>query len=233
VGVFAIFDGHIGSQASEFLVQNFEPKLRANLRGSLDASSSKIDAGVVRAALEKTIAELESSFLKEAYKNRWPAGSTACVAVVTDEFMVVANVGDSRAIACVRDGGEKLVAKALTSDHHPELPAEKHRIEAAGGVVRFGVIDGHFPMSRAIGDLPLKNHGVIATPDVSMWTNTNKDGFIVLASDGLYEGMSEQEVCDIAAMVDPTTSELGQAVADQAVRKASDLSRDNISIVVI
>ncbi|EFJ14811.1 hypothetical protein SELMODRAFT_4016, partial [Selaginella moellendorffii] len=192
LGVFAVFDGHIGSQASEFLVQNFEPKLRANLQGSLDASSSKI-AGVVKAALEKTIAELESSFLKEAYKNRWPAGSTACVAVVTDEFMVVANVGDSRAIACVRDGGEKLVAKVLTSDHHPELPAEQHRIEAAGGVVRFGVIDGHFPMSRAIGDLPLKNHGVIATPDVSVWTNTNKDGFIVLASDGLYEGMSEQE----------------------------------------
>ncbi|EFJ14813.1 hypothetical protein SELMODRAFT_6612, partial [Selaginella moellendorffii] len=152
-------------QASEFLVQNFEPRLRANLQGSLDAS---IEASVVKAALEKTIAELETSFLKEAYEKRWwDAGSTACVAVVTDEFMVMANVGDSRAIACVRDGGKKLVAKALTSDHHPELPMERQRLEAAGSEVRSGVIEGWFPMSRSIGDLLLKRYyGVIGTPDV-------------------------------------------------------------------
>lgn len=48
--------------------------------------------------------------------------------------LIAANVGDSRAILCLRDG-EKYVAKDLTLDHKPNLKKERERIVKGGGSV--------------------------------------------------------------------------------------------------
>ncbi|KAJ0098403.1 hypothetical protein Patl1_20009 [Pistacia atlantica] len=79
------------------------------------------------------------------------SGSTAVVAVVTSEYIIVANCGDSRAVLC--RGGRAI---PLSCDHKPDRPEELARIEAAGGRVIFlngARVEGILAMSRAIGNL--------------------------------------------------------------------------------
>ena len=59
----------------------------------------------------------------------WP-GSTAVAVMITPTHMICANAGDSR--AAYLTGGK---AVALSEDHKPTNPAERDRIEAAGGHV--------------------------------------------------------------------------------------------------
>ncbi|XP_022945032.1 probable protein phosphatase 2C 75 isoform X1 [Cucurbita moschata] len=75
-------------------------------------------------------------------------GSTAVVAVLTPEHIIVANCGDSRAVLC--RGGRAI---PLSNDHKPDRIDELARIEAAGGQVIFingARVKGILAMSRAI-----------------------------------------------------------------------------------
>ncbi|XP_008439133.2 probable protein phosphatase 2C 75 isoform X2 [Cucumis melo] len=76
-------------------------------------------------------------------------GSTAVVAVLTPDHIIVANCGDSRAVLC--RGGRAI---PLSIDHKPDRNDELARIEAAGGRVIFvngARVEGILAMSRAIG----------------------------------------------------------------------------------
>ncbi|KAJ0103407.1 hypothetical protein Patl1_06445 [Pistacia atlantica] len=93
-------------------------------------------------------------------------GSTAVVAVVTPDKIVVSNCGDSRAVLC-RNG----VAVPLSSDHKPDRPDELLRIQEAGGRVIYWEgprVLGVLAMSRAIGDNYLKPF-VIPEPEPLTW----------------------------------------------------------------
>lgn len=71
---------------------------------------------------------------------------------------------------------------------------EKARIQAAGGFVDFGRVNGNLALSRAIGDfefkksadLPPEAQVVTAFPDVNVHEISDDDEFLVLACDGLY-----------------------------------------------
>ncbi|KAJ6904415.1 hypothetical protein NC652_022864 [Populus alba x Populus x berolinensis] len=82
-------------------------------------------------------------------------GSTAVVAVVTPDKIIVANCGDSRAVLC--RNGKPL---PLSSDHKPDRPDELNRIQNAGGRVIYWDgprILGVLAMSRAIGKIYYKH----------------------------------------------------------------------------
>ncbi|GMN41439.1 hypothetical protein TIFTF001_010666 [Ficus carica] len=124
-------------------------------------------------------------------------GSTAVVAVLTPEKIVVSNCGDSRAVLC-RNG----VAIPLSSDHKPDRPDELVRIEAAGGRVIYwdgARVLGMLAMSRAIGDNYLKPY-VIPEPEVTVTDRTDDDECLILASDGLWDVVSNDTACGVARM---------------------------------
>jgi serine/threonine protein phosphatase PrpC len=117
--------------------------------------------------------------------------------------VVIGHVGDCRAVL-----SESGTAVELTTDHHPCMPSEKARVEAAGGVIRGGRVNGVLAVTRSIGDImykqfdmnapvpdkPLdeskdggiwaKSQHVISKPDVVDFLVQPAHEFIVLASDG-------------------------------------------------
>ncbi|CAH2069460.1 unnamed protein product [Thlaspi arvense] len=124
-------------------------------------------------------------------------GSTAVVSVLTPEKIIVANCGDSRAVLC-RNG--KPIP--LSSDHKPDRPDELDRIQAAGGRVIYWDgprVLGVLAMSRAIGDNYLKPY-VISKPEVTVTDRVNEDDFLILASDGLWDVVSNETACNVVRM---------------------------------
>ncbi|XP_013195944.1 probable protein phosphatase CG10417 isoform X2 [Amyelois transitella] len=129
------------------------------------------------------------------------SGCTAVVALLKGNELYVANAGDSRCIVC-REGK----AIDMSIDHKPEDAPELERITKAGGKVsNDGRINGGLNLSRAIGDhsykqnkdLGPKEQMITALPDVKTLTiDPEKDQFMVLACDGIWNFMSSQDVCD-------------------------------------
>ncbi|CDW58588.1 protein phosphatase 1G [Trichuris trichiura] len=146
------------------------------------------------------------------------SGTTACVVVLRDKIVYVANVGDSRCVLC-REG----IAKDLSVDHKPEDEIEKARIEKAGGAITGdGRVNGGLNLSRAIGTLwteifrqncmilstlgdhfykandllPIKDQMISALPDIKIHELEKGDEFLVIACDGIWNSMSSQEVID-------------------------------------
>ncbi|PKU65204.1 probable protein phosphatase 2C 73 [Dendrobium catenatum] len=135
------------------------------------------------------------------------SGTTAVSVVKHRENLLVANLGDSRAILGTRDDKNKLVPVQLTVDLKPNLPGEAERINSCKGRVfalkeepdvhRIWLPDDDCPglaMARAFGDFCLKDYGLISTPQLSSWKLTEKDEFVVLATDGLWDVLSNKQV---------------------------------------
>ena len=135
------------------------------------------------------------------------SGSTAVVVHVTKEKIICANCGDSRAILInsLSNGITR-----ISRDHKPELSDEKRRIIAAGGRVdriygmgpyRVWFKDADYPglaMSRSIGDTLAHKIGVSNIPEVMEFNINNvKPIAIVIASDGVWEFMSNEQVKNI------------------------------------
>ncbi|KAF7083908.1 hypothetical protein CFC21_087638 [Triticum aestivum] len=126
-------------------------------------------------------------------------GSTACVALIRNNQLVVANAGDSRCV--ISRAGQ---AYNLSRDHKPELVAERERILKAGGFIRMGRINGSLNLARAIGDMEFKQNKflppekqiVTSNPDINVVELCNEDDFLVLACDGIWDCMSSQQLVD-------------------------------------
>ncbi|XP_027773404.1 probable protein phosphatase 2C 51 isoform X1 [Solanum pennellii] len=200
--------------------------------------------GILEKALLRTIQDIDSEFTQEALKNDYISGSTAIVVLWMNGQILVGNLGDSKALVCSRkthfdqenegDLVTTLQAKELTMDHHPDRDDEKARIEAAGGVVLVvGVprVNGILAVSRSIGDIRLKRYGVIAEPEITGWRRLSiEDWYVVIGSDGIFERMSPQDVCDILLDNKDSSSSLADCIVHNAFRKGSG---DNLSVIVI
>ncbi|KAK3009173.1 hypothetical protein RJ639_014008, partial [Escallonia herrerae] len=252
VGVAAVFDGHGGKEASEmasklfldyfylhavFGAYNVSNFASSHLLLALDEESVR---GILKEAALRAIHDIEIEFTSEALKNNYYAGSTATVALLLDGRILVASVGDSKALLCSnrsKGSSRTLYAEELTRDHHPDRIDERARIEAAGGFVRvLGVprVNGLLAVSRAIGDLSLKRYGVIAEPEVLDWRAIEgNDVFLVVASDGIFESLSMKSVCGLLEENSPkcsSSSSLADCITEDALRRGST---DNLSAIVI
>ncbi|KAJ6773828.1 PROTEIN PHOSPHATASE 2C 51-RELATED [Salix purpurea] len=184
VGIVAVFDGHGGKEASEM------------------GSKLLFDYFKVHLVFLSQFFDIDLKFTQEAVKNGYFSGSTANVVLLYDGQILIANVGDSKALLVsqkILSGN--LSATELTSDHHPDREDEEARIKAAGGSVTvWGVprVNGVLAMSRSIGDVALKRFGVIAEPEFTGWRDlTASDSYLVVASDGIFESLKPQDVAEL------------------------------------
>ncbi|KAK9815399.1 hypothetical protein WJX72_003040 [[Myrmecia] bisecta] len=109
----------------------------------------------------------------------------------------------------VLDGHEGHAASEFAARRLPEaLKQHLHqaRLNAAGGRVEIDSggkarLQGELAVSRAIGDLPYRQHGLISEPEFSHQQLSPRDHFLVLASDGVFESLDEAAICGIAQAV--------------------------------
>ncbi|KAJ9167644.1 hypothetical protein P3X46_019261 [Hevea brasiliensis] len=169
------------------------------------------------------------------------SGSTACVAIIRNHQLVVANAGDSRCVI-----SRKGQAYNLSRDHKPDLEAEKDRILKAGGFIHAGRVNGSLNLARAIGDMEFKQNKflppekqiVTANPDINTVELCDDDEFIVLACDGIWDCLSSQQLVDFIHEQLRTESKLSvvcNRVLDRclAPSTASGEGCDNMTMILV
>ncbi|KAK4742810.1 hypothetical protein SAY87_000811 [Trapa incisa] len=238
---------------------------------------------ILKEALLRAIQDIDAKFSKEAARRNLDSGSTATVILMADGKVLVANIGDSKALLCSerfqspaearatllrlyrekRRGGAIISVKKnedlelaslngfthfsvqeLTRDHNPNREDERSRVEAAGGYILSlnGIprVNGQLAVSRAIGDVKFKSFGVIAAPEILEWQPLNmNDSYLVAASDGIFEELSPQDVCDIlweaqthskTEISSSCSYSLASCIVETAFKKGS---MDNVAAVVL
>ncbi|XP_074562980.1 putative protein phosphatase 2C 33 [Curcuma longa] len=158
------------------------------------------------------------------------SGTTAVTLFKQGQDLIIGNVGDSRAVLGTRDENNSLIAVQLTVDLKPSLPREAERIRRCRGrifalkdepeVARVWLPNLDSPglaMARAFGDFCLKGFGLISVPEVSYRLITEKDDFIVLATDGVWDVLSNNEVISIVVSAHKRSS-AARFLVESAVR---------------
>lgn len=216
LGLFAIFDGHMGHDVANYL----QTCLFDNILKEPDFWTEPLSA--IKSAYDKTDAEILEKALVLG-----KGGSTAVTAIlVNGQTLFVANVGDSRAVIC--KNGE---AKQLSVDHDPGT--EKREIESRGGFVSnipgdVPRVDGQLAVARAFGDKSLKRH-LTSEPDVDKENIDDNVEFLILASDGLWKVMTNQEAVDAIKHIKDAQSAAKHLTEAAITRK----SKDDISCIVV
>jgi protein phosphatase 1L len=218
LGLFAIYDGHLGHNVANYLEQNL-------FNNIINASVFWKDP---KQAMKEAYLNTDGDIL-EKVPNLGPGGSTAVTAILIDSKMLyVANVGDSRAV--ISKGGE---ARQLSIDHEPGNSIEKEDIMKKGGFVSnmpgdVPRVDGQLAVARAFGDKSLKAH-LSVTPDIKEVEIDADIDFLILASDGLWKVMKNQEAVDLVKKIkDPSVA--AKQLAQEAVNRKS---KDDISCIVV
>ncbi len=158
--------------------------------------------------------------LKEKFKiDTDYSGSTFCSIFFYSKQIYCANVGDSRAILGTFYFDDNLwKTKQLTIDHLPDSPNEQKRIMQFNGRVdrlknEFGEEVGPYrvfekanesllpglAMSRSIGDTIAKKFGVTYEPDLFEYKLIPQDKIIIIATDGLWHVINNEEAISICA----------------------------------
>lgn len=229
----AVFDGHNGSRAAEYGKQTLHRHLLK--RGEVDEE-----------AWLRAFASCDAELVELGVHD----GSTALAVHVEHDRLSVANCGDSRAVL-----GSERRAVRLTRDHKPDVAEEKARIEAAGGTVAFRGVwrlavaecPVMLAVSRALGDRQLKtldsphNNVLSSKPEVCKRALRPMDHFLILATDGLWDALSDQEAvaCVYDVLGDAIESgRLSEGVVDIAAaaliaRATSYRSFDNMTALII
>jgi len=172
------------------------------------------------------------------------AGCTSVVVAVRDKTIVCANAGDSRAVLC-RAGK----AVPLSFDHKPSSQIEIDRITRAGGyITEQGRINGNLNLSRSLGDcqyklnkdLPPSAQVITAEPDILVETIHPEDEFMILACDGVWDIMSNQQAVDFvrsriasAASLSSICEEVFDHCIAPDVKANQGLGCDNMTCVVV
>jgi serine/threonine protein phosphatase PrpC len=213
--LFSVYDGHGqgGELVSQFALSEIQRRLYRHPKFPESVS------------FVETFLKVDEALKREPLIDPTFAGTTACVVLVKRDKLVVANVGDSRAVVArkirlssgLSSGGNEdqseYAAIPLTEDQNPDVPAEFERITRAGGYVTASPGPGlsarvwldpsctqiGLAMSRSIGDHCVSSVGVIAEPVVTHYDLDSSDEFLILASDGVWEFLDSQDAVNVVA----------------------------------
>ncbi len=217
-----VFDGHGGKRTSKFLKDNFSIFFDHELNLThYDISQS----------LFNTIKKINKIILKKSRKGWTSSGSTVnvCVLDKISQQLYILNLGDSRAIVCNTDG-----SGYSTIDHKASDRKERKSIERRGGwVSEDNRVNGTLVLSRAIGDLDVSKY-ISCKPDLFVLPIERKMRFILQASDGLFDVMTNFELCSVVnKYLDVNWS--NKKIVSELMHQSLNVkkSTDNVSIILL
>lgn len=189
---FAIYDGHGGRQCVDYITAH----LHENLLFELQQPNTEVHEAFVQ-CFQKT----DDSMLQSGITQ---SGCTACCCLLQEQEessglsgrqIWTAHLGDARAVLC---RGGLAVRLTSMSDHKATDLVETKRVIEAGGFVNNDRVNGMLAISRAFGDHQLKAPAqprdiVSHVPDITATDLTEQDMFVIVACDGLWDVMEDQE----------------------------------------
>jgi len=212
-GYFAIYDGHGGRAAVDFVAAHLHENFLEELKKTDNVEEAFKNSYIIT---DQQIAENKIQF----------SGTTTATALIRVENGVrklyTANVGDGRAVLC-RNG----VAERLTYDHKATDEAEIQRITSIGGFVVSGRVNGIIAVTRSLGDQTMKQF-VTGDPYTRVVELQPTDTYLIIACDGIWDILSDQQACDIVLQTEPEKQ--SRALMISALKGGST---DNISVMVI
>jgi len=242
-----VFDGHNGPRASAFLGQRLLPAVASGLTSVMGTVFDEED---LRSTMVAAFKNVENELLITAGTQSFNDGSTACLlAVVGREHLVCANCGDSRVVLVsgrsAGRGSFPLQVERLSVDHKVE--SERERVIAAGGDLRFQgvwrVVIDHMAIcvSRSFGaSLPRGEALILCTPHVTVRPLRPEHTCVVLASDGLWDVVTDEQVgqivCDAltrgrhARWTIESAKTCARALVEHAIAAQT---RDNVAVSVV
>ncbi|XP_030627498.1 protein phosphatase 1B [Chanos chanos] len=241
---FAVYDGHAGSRVANYCSNHLLEHIVA--AGSADKLRQAGAPAPESLAVEAVKSGIRAGFLNidehmrsftDLRNGMDRSGSTAVAVLLSPEHLYFINCGDSRALLC-RNGHVCF----STLDHKPCNPREKERIQNAGGSVMIQRVNGSLAVSRALGDYDYKcvegkgptEQLVSPEPEVfEIVRSEAEDEFVVLACDGIWDVMSNEELCAFVRARLEVTDDLEKVcneVVDTCLHKGS---RDNMSVVLV
>lgn len=227
IHVFGIFDGHRGAAAAEFSARALPGFLQ-----SFGDTFSPSDA------LTKAFLKTDTAFRNELMLHRksrrvsqkdWYPGCTAIAALIVRDKLFVANAGDCRVILC-RSGQPFPMSK----EHVASCPNERKRVTGVGMEVKW-LVDtwrvgpAALQVTRSIGDDDLKP-SVTAEPEITETSLSAEDEYLVMASDGLWDVISND---DVVSIIKDTVKEPAMCSKRLATEAAARGSGDNITVIVV
>ena len=203
--VLCVLDGH--GEHGDGVSQSFRDSLVNEM------FNHPVWATDIKTATAQAVAKCERNLLRNYRIDSEFSGTTLSMAIIRGNHVVGVNIGDSRVILGKEEGGV-IIAQDITFDHKPDSPKEKERILACGGrgvaVEYDDGIDGPprvglghmdipgLAMSRSLGDVVAHSAGVISEPEFTEYElNPATDKFLVVATDGLWEFIDNQETVDM------------------------------------
>ena len=207
---FAVYDGHGGNGCSLYLKENLHNFIKYFSKESINEAINTVEQNF-----------LKNEALTENGEVKDQSGSCGIMALIQQNKLIIANVGDSRLVIF-----KKSTLFFSTEDHKPGSPTEKLRIENAGGKIYqtptliplyqngkeidipWRVFPGRLSVSRTFGDVEAKNESlggmknvVVALPDITEIELDEDFNFIVLGCDGIFDVLSNEEILECVKIV--------------------------------
>ena len=255
VSWFSVFDGHNGSKVSEYCschllesilsVDEFKQTIIKENKLPQEKFKKKIQSGFMSGflKLDKELPKVPEVLSTTGYV---VGGTTAIGVIISEKYIIFSNCGDSRGVLSGKtgDGEESAKSKPMlaTIDHKPSNTTEEKRIKKAGGYVMRDRVNGHLAVSRVFGDFEYKNikgkdpKKQLVTPEPDIYIKerqTEIDEFVVLACDGIWDVMSNEEIVSFVSdrmRVTDALESICNEVLDTCLHKGS---HDNMSIIII
>ncbi|CAG9310040.1 unnamed protein product [Blepharisma stoltei] len=216
--LLGVLDGHgiEGHLVSNFIKRvlpieiesNSPPEVITNSHIPTEELHSKLKESITKGFLAANVDLSQNKTIDSKF-----SGTTVNLVLIRGKFCICANAGDSRAIIG-RYENNRWTPIPLSNDHKPEVESERIRIEKYGGRVEpYSEIAGQFlgpqrvwlknsqipglAMTRSLGDFIASQVGVIPDPEIKIHEMTKSDKFIVLATDGVWEFVSNEECVNL------------------------------------
>ncbi|KAL0348631.1 UNVERIFIED_CONTAM: putative protein phosphatase 2C 73 [Sesamum angustifolium] len=255
-GFLWCFDGHgpwghlvakcIRELMPSLLLCNWQEAVQLNGHDadySLALDRNKVQFDMWKQSYYRTCAAVDQELQRHPGIDSFYSGSTALALVRQGDLMILqhwrfsgctSNYLRRRKLGCNSAHNEsKRIAQSRGRVYAcPDEPAV-HRVWMPNGQTVKGP---GLAISRAFGDYYIKEFGVISEPEITQRSITIRDQFAILATDGVWDVISNQEAVEIVAST-PERAESAKRLVEHAVcawkRKGKSNVMDDISAVCL